>query len=325
MPFLLIMSLLVLTALPAAAADKSVSFYLDGARIDMSVIAAKEYAEVALPAAAIPGSLRVKPVGRIAIERVEITAAPATGTKGRSMEKLTQRKEQLEDRLQALATREQIFTASAKSQSGKTLRKTKGNPEPLTAVRQGTEYAISQLEWVYQARRKAENELRLVTSRLEAEKKAGNIGGTVARIWTKGGGKVNISYLVTDLRWLPVYDFRLDGEGEVRVRQRASFPAVGKGVPAAVVHGLTTDVIGADQYITVSHHSLPVVGELTLPLEASSLSASAQPGLTFSTTNVSTKLLPAGDASCYYRGEYVGRFSFNGLASGESKSLKCGN
>ncbi len=69
------------------------------------------------------------------------------------MAKLAYRRDALGDRLKALNAREAIFKSAAKSQSGKAPRKSKTNTEPLTAVRQGTEFAIAQLENVYHARR----------------------------------------------------------------------------------------------------------------------------------------------------------------------------
>ena len=63
-----------------------------------------------------------------------------------------------------------------------------------------------------------------------------NIGGSVARIWLTGKyGRVSISYLVTGLRWTPTYDFRLNGEGEAEVSQRAFLPLLPKGATIAVV------------------------------------------------------------------------------------------
>ena len=72
--------------------------------------------------------------------------------------------------LQALATREEIFKSAAKSQGGKAPRKSKANPDPMQAIRQGTEFAIAQLEAVYTSRRRTEQEIRRIDSRIAAAK-----------------------------------------------------------------------------------------------------------------------------------------------------------
>ncbi|ACM21432.1 hypothetical protein Geob_3089 [Geotalea daltonii FRC-32] len=314
----------LLLAVPAFAADKEVTLYLDGARIQRVASAVNGYAEVVLPASVLPDSLRIKPAAGVAIDRVETISVTSDPKQGQQLEKLTERRDQLEDRLKALSAREQIFTAAAKSQSGKAPRKTKSNPEPLTAIRQGTDFAIAQLEWVYQAKRKADKELKAVQLRLESTKKAVNIGGSVVRIWVKGkGGKVSVSYLVGDTRWLPVYDFRINGAGVMQVFQRASIPAMGKGVTVAVVSGLMADAVKL-QPITLNVLPLPEVMSQTLPVENLVLSAFPQPALSFSVTNDSARPLPAGEASCYYSGEYLSRFRFAGLAKGETGAIKCG-
>lgn len=314
----------LLLAMPAFAADTNVTLYLDGARIQKIAFTVNGYAEVALPASAQPDSLRIKPPAGVAIDRVEISTVTSDPKQGQQLEKLTERRDQLEDRLKALAAREQIFTAAAKSQSGKAPRKTKSNPDPLTAIRQGTDFAIAQLEGVYQAKRKADKELKAVQTRLELARKAANIGGSIARIWLKGkGGKVTVSYLVGDTRWLPVYDFRINNLGLMQVVQRASIPPLGKGVTVAVVSGLMADAENI-QPVMVSTLNLPQVVAQTLPIETLVLSAFPQSALSFSLTNTLAKPLPSGEASCYYLGEYLGRFSFSGLAKGESKAIKCG-
>jgi hypothetical protein len=319
---ILVMVAAVFLAIPAFAADKAVTLYLDGARVEQKTSAAKGYAEVTLPASVLPDSLRIKPPVGATIDRVELVAV--TPKQGKQLEKLTDRRDLLEDRLKALATREQIFTAAAKSQSGKAPRKTKNNPEPLAAIRQGTDFAIAQLERVYQAKRQAENELKDIRARLESAKKAANIGGSTAKIWLKGkGGRVTVSYLVSDSRWLPVYDFKLDGDRVVQVVQRASIPAMGNGVPSAVVPGSLADAAN-HQPVPLKTMPLPEVTTKALPVANLVRTAFPQPALSFSVTNDTTMPLPAGEACCYHHGEYLGRFPFAGLDPGKTGAIICG-
>lgn len=324
MRFFLALCFVCMSAVPALAADKTVTFYLDGARVERNMTASKGYLEVALPADMQGDSLRIKPLGRTSIDRVEIVAAPSNPKRAKELAQLAERKEQLEDRLKALATREEIFTAAAKSQSGKAPRKSKSNPEPLAAIRQGTDFAIAQLETVYHARRKAEKELKSVENRLEMEKKAGNIGGSVARIWLKGkNGRVGISYLVSGLRWTPCYDFRLNGEGDAEVSQRASLPMLPKGATIAVVPTVLAEAATMAPVI-VGVEPLPPIAAYKFPVEKGLYSASPQPSFSFSCRNGSRQKLPAGEAACYLGGEYLGKIRFQGLAPGETGAFVCG-
>ncbi len=325
MHILFAVGFILLGSIPAVAAEKVITLYFDGARVEVVTNSARGYAEVVLPPAVLPDSLRIKPGANVTIDRVEIVAVPAVKKQGLLLEKLRDREEQLEDRLKALTTREEIFIAAAKSQSAKAPRKSKSNPEPLTTIRQGTDFAIAQLEGVYQSRRKAEKELKLVQSRLETVKKTANIGGSIARIWLKGkGGKIKVGYMVSDLRWTPVYDFRLDREGEVRISVRGVVPPMDKGAAVVVIPALMTDNF-AGRPVTLGSLSQPVISESTFPVEnAIFAAASARPTLSFFTTNTSQGNLPPADVSCYYRGEYLGRFRFEGLPKGESKNIECG-
>ncbi len=216
---------MLLIALPAVAATKSVTLYLDGARVENDVSTAGSYLEIPLPAGASADSLRIRPLGNARLNRVELAPAKPEPKVARELARLTERRELLLDRLKALETREDIFKAAAKSQSGKAPKKTKTNPEPLASVRQGTEFAIAQLEGVYQSRRRTEHELKNVDEQLAALKKNGNAGGTVARVWLLGkGGRVKASYIQPDLKWQPVYDVSTQGGKLVEVVLRADFP-----------------------------------------------------------------------------------------------------
>ena len=64
---------------PAGAAGRSVTLFLDGARIEQEVAVVKGYAEISLPAAMQANSLRIRPVAGGEITRVEVVALSAAG------------------------------------------------------------------------------------------------------------------------------------------------------------------------------------------------------------------------------------------------------
>ena len=106
--------------------------------------------------------------------------------------------------MQALATREDIFKSAAKSQSGKAPRKTKANPVPMQAIRQGTAFAIAQLEAVYTSRRRTELEFSRLDNRIATAIISGRDPETVARIQVSPArGSVTAGYAVADQGWTP--------------------------------------------------------------------------------------------------------------------------
>lgn len=324
MGFLIPVVAIVLLAFPAFAADKNISLFLNGGKVETVIEAVEGRAELVLPAAALPGTLRIKPAAGDLIDRVEIVPVRSDPKQAQQLERFEARREQLEDRLKALATREQIFTAAAKSQSGKAPRKTKANPEPMVAIRQGTDFAIAQLEAVYQAKRKAEKELKQVEIKLETAKKAGNIGGSLVSVWMKGRrGKATVSYFVDDLRWTPRYDFRVNDQGAMVVVQRASFPVFKKGTSVTAVPGLMGDA-AKPQPISVAGKSLPEIARQSFAVENLVLNDFPRRSATFSVTNKTAWSLPAGEALCYVNGEYLGQFGFAGLAEGKTMQITCG-
>jgi hypothetical protein len=322
MQLVLVLGALLILTPPAMASDR-ITFYLDGARVEHEITTARETLEVFLPPAVINDSLRVKPLDGCKIDNVMVAPAKPDPKLAKELARLVEKKETLDDRLKALDAREAIFKAAAKSQSGKAPRKTKTNPEPLSSVKQGTEYAISQLEEVYRARRKTENEKHSVDARLSALKSEGNVGGSVVKVrLTRRGGQVMVSYLRSDLRWAPAYDFRLDKAGEVDVIQRAFLPKTEKGSIVAVVPALISE---KEAEVSVPSGNFPQVTAFTSPIEREQFSSVPLSSLTFSFRNLAKGKLPAGEASCYRRGEYLGKTAFGGAFPGEVKEIAVGN
>jgi uncharacterized protein DUF4140 len=324
MRIMTVLCALLLMAAPAAAAVRSVTFYLDGARVECEASATKGYLEVSLPSGMEAGSLRVRPLQEGTLARVEVVPARPDRKLQGELARLAERKELLADRLKALETREEIFRAAAKTQSGKAPRKTKNNREPLEEIRKGTEFAITQLEGVYRARRKAEAELKSIDARLSALREKGNVGGSVARIWLAGKGtRVKLSYLNAALKWTPVYDFRMNRGGEAEVVMNALLPKVEKGAAVAVVPALLAEA-SAEQSLPVPREASVRVDSFRFPLENERFSPFPQPALSFSFSNRSGKRLPSGEATCYRQGEYLGKAAFGGCLPGEARTLEFG-
>ena len=314
-------AVIILTA-SADAASKSVTLYLDGARVESETTINNECGEVLLPATMKEDSLRIKPLNGCTIAHVEVTPVKRNPTHFKEMAKLADRRDALGDRLKALDAREAIFKSAAKSQSGKAPRKSKTNTDPLTAVRQGTEFAIAQLENVYHARRMTESELKSVEARLAELQQ--EVNGSLARVClTAKKGRVLINYLRNDLKWSPAYDFRLDKTGEVNIVMRAVFPNMGKEAIVSVVSATLAEAAGevALPFLTVVS---PQVASFSFPVDKEKRSITPQSNLVFSFRNLSERNLPAGEASCFMNGEYLGKTAFNGSLPGEVKEMVFG-
>ncbi|KAF0220158.1 MAG: hypothetical protein FD174_1397 [Geobacteraceae bacterium] len=324
MRIILSLCVLLVSAVPAGATTKTITLYLDGARVESEAAATKGYLEIPLPSGMKEGSLRLKPLGGGAIARVDVAPVRPGRKQERELARLAERKDSIADRLKALDTREDIFKAAAKSQSGKAPRKTRNNPEPLANIQQGTDFAIAQLEGVYRARRKAENELKALETSITAVKKDGNVGERTARVWLTGKASgVKASYITSDLSWAPRFDFRLDGNGQAAVVIHAVTPQTGKGVTVAVVPAAVAEA-SAEAPLPAASESLAKVAAFTFPVEKEQFSPSLPPSLSFSVKNLSSRKFPAGEASCYWKGEYLGNAKFPGFQPGETRELACG-
>jgi len=289
----------------AAAAQKSVTFFLDGARVEQEAAAANGYLELALPDSLIPGSLRVKALEGGSVLRVELVAAEQDRRRAREIAVLEERKGELQDRMAVLVRREEIYSAAAKSQSGKAPRKTKSNPNPLGTLQKGTEFALARMESVYRDRRKSQKAL----DALELELAAARKGVASARIWL-AGGKAGISYLVGDARWTPSYDFRWSGDDGGELLLHAKLPQREKGVRYLISNGTVAQEVVAKEvrgdFPTLARYSLTLVGG----------APGSHPPLSFAFAAVQA-VLPPGDAALFWRGEYLGSGRFAGGGASE--------
>lgn len=286
---------------PAGAVQKSVTYYLDGARVEQEAAALHGYLEYELPDSFAPGSLRVQPLAGATVRRVELVSPDRDRRRLREIARIEERKGELQVRMQALASREEIFTAAAKAQSGKALRKSKANPDPLGSLQQGTEYALAQLDAVHRNRRQVQKALDSLERQLDAARK----GSSLARIWLSGG-RARVSYLVTDERWTPCYDFRwygADGGGELLLH--AKLPQPEKGVRYLVSNGSAAQGV-APQSV---RGDFPTLSRYPLTLRRGTRSDAIPVHFAFDPVQAG---LPPGEASAFWRGEYLGSGHFSG-------------
>src|SRR5512133_1276307 len=318
-------TLLLIASGSATVHGTSATFYTDGTIIELEAGAQTGVLEVPLPAAMIEGSLQVKPVSGTTIQRVDILAAPPdTGRTERELEALLEQKNRLGDRLQALATREEIFKSAAKSQSGKAPRKTKTNPDPLQSIRQGTEFAIAQLEAVYTARRKTEHEIKRLDSKITAAQSTRQGSESRARfVVSPARGKITVRYALANQGWTPRYDIYLNGSGSARVNLSGHFPGTFAGYLLQAAPALLADSATA---VGTPVQSGPAAGVVnyTLPASEELFGTGVVSSFSFALTNPGQAHLPAGDANIYRNGEYVGRLRFEGLSSGRMRKLAVG-
>ena len=321
--FLLLALLFSLPTLSHAVADQA-TLYRDGALIQSEKSGKRSLVEFTLPAGHAPQSVRIRPLQGAAISRVEIVPSRPDPRREKDLANLTERSQQLRDRLQALDKRESVFLAAAKSQSSRTPKRTKANPDPLKTVQQGTEYAISQLESVNTARRRTEKELENLEKKIAALKRAANDGGAVARIWLNSdSGRARISYLMPEWKWTPAYDFRISGDSGCELVQYALLPAMNFAGRQEVSPGTLTEALpGLPMRGDSTNRSQLTLSQLQLQRLTVSATTPFSVDLTFD--NKTGHHLPGGEASCFLNGEYIGKANFQGLAPGETTGLAFG-
>lgn len=306
---------------PALAAHQ-VTYYRDGALHQLETGATRGLIQVPLPADLLEQTLTVIPATGTTILNVE-TAKREAASGGKELETLTEQRRRLEDRLQALETREAIFTAAAKSQSGKAPRKTKANPDPLQAIRQGTDYAIAQLEAVYTARRKATQEMGKIDSRLAALRKDQQRSEQTVRIEvTPPRGKVTIRYGTSERGWQPRYKLQLTGNSSAQLLLTAHITGGEKGQQLRVSSGSLSDNSGAES-VPPQHNSV-LLATYLLPIADEWFSAGLYNRFSGRVTNTGHTYLPPGESILLRNGAYIGKFVFEGLSSGRSSVISFG-
>lgn len=312
-------------SLPSLTLGESRILFLDGARIEQTYAARKGIIEVPLSAALLPDSFRVKPLGDSTVLRVEVGPAPTDRSIAKRLTELEERREALLDRIKSLDEREAIFKSAAKSQSGRALRKTKTNPDPLDALRTGTHFTLSQLDAVSAARRQTRKALAEVSARIAELEKQEGAPRTVARVWlSKANGKARVDYLVTNLKWTPSYDFRLSGNGYADIALCAKTPPTARNSTSSVVPLRLAESNGSKPVPYPVSSEFTRIASFRLPLEKEGVTFGAAPYLSLVFTNSSGMNFPSGEASGYWKGEYFGKSIFTGCLSDTSLSLVFG-
>ena len=300
---------LSVTCSTALAATRELTVYSDGSLIELEGTAKKGVVELTLPAQIKEGTLRVKPLENGTIGLVELLPARFPDKLQKELDALTEQKSRLQDRMKALEHREGIFAAAAKSQSSKAPRKSKTNPDPLASVRQGTDFAIAQLESVYTARRKTEQELKRVEARLASLSKKGSAGPTVRVVVLPATARIRIAAILKDGSWSPRYEIRLKGSGIAQLTMLADVTDIPEGYVVRVVPAALSAASPQQSY-PLPFGGSPRLAEWQLPVEKEQISSGPLPSFSFSMKNNSGLVLPAGQASIYSAGEYIGTLRF---------------
>lgn len=318
---LLSLTLFSVTSL-AHAAPRQLTLFSDASLIEVELTAKKGVAEFSFPAPIKEATLRVRPLdSNYSIGRVDLLPFKTSDKLQKELDSLTEQKHRLEDRLKALDTREGIFAAAAKSQSSKAPRKTKTNPDPMTSVRQGTDFAIAQLEAVFTARRRAEQDLKRVEGKLAGLQKTAVGGPTVRVSVIPATGRIKVAALLKDGGWTPRYDIRIQGNGTALLSLAAhSSVSLLDGyavsvTPAAVSAGQPT------QTYPFSTAGSAHLADWQLLTEKEQVTTSPVPNFSLTLKNSSTTPLAAGKAVIYYAGEYLGTTEFPGLAAGATTTV----
>ncbi|MHB8056750.1 MAG: hypothetical protein ACYDHC_02520 [Desulfuromonadaceae bacterium] len=314
---------LVVFAASPAAAEQRITFYRDGALFSQEAVAVKGVINMQLPAGILEHTLTVVPGRGTTIQDIEAHRSDAGKPLDMELEALTEQRRRLEDRLRALETRETIFTAAAKAQSGKAPRKTKANPDPLLGIRQGTDFAIAQLEAVYTARRRATQEMQRIDVRLgAAEKKRRQTEESLRITVTPPRGSVTLRYATAQQGWQPRYNLHTAGDGSARLQLAARITADTRGRQVKVSPGTLAESATAETF-PVQPGGAPLAS-YHLPLTKEQYSEGLYNNFSGTLTNSTSHYLQPGESGLFRRGTYMGRFTFEGMSSGRSSVISYG-
>lgn len=314
---------LVAFSVTPAAAEPKITFYRDGALLRQEAAATRGMINIQLPADLIEHSLTIAPATGTTILGVETYRTESGKAFDSELESLAEQRRRLEDRLQALETREAIFTSAAKSQSGKAPRKTKANPDPMKTIRQGTDFAIAQLESVYTARRKTTQEIQRLDTRLAAFRKRSRSAGDSLRITVAPPrGSVTLRYATTEHGWQPHYNLYLAMDGSVQLKLSARITGSMRGSQVRVSSGSLDESATAATFPALSESVL--LASYRLPMTEEQYTGGITNHFSGTITNTSPHYLQPGESGLFRRGIYLGNFVFEGLSSGRSRTVSLG-
>ncbi len=305
----------------ACAGSRDITFFSDSAAVEIELTASKGIAEMPLPVGISENSLHIKPVSGGTVRQVETIPSRQDSKREKELDGLLEQKRRLNDRLQALDTKEEIFKAAAKSQSSKAPRKTKNNPDPMQSIHQGTEFAIARLESVYTARRKTNQEIKRVDNRIAELKRNGSLSAKTIRVAVSPrNAKIRIRYILANQGWTPRYDMRIKGDGFARVILYGQIPSGFNGYRLYASSGTAAES-GKYTSITAYAGQPALLNEFRLPVKDESFGSTQL--TTFSAT-INNNLpidIPPGEASLFRKEEYMGNFHFEGISSARSKRI----
>jgi len=319
---LIVLCTLVISAHTASAAQ-TITYFRDGALLQQEAAAVRGTIVIPLAADLLEQTLTVIPAPGTTILGVETDSAGSGSGVDKEMEALAERRRQLEDRLQALETRETIFTSAAKAQSGKAPRKSKANPDPMQAIRQGTDFAIAQLEAVYTARRRTTQEIRKIDARLAAAGKGSRqAAGSVRIAVTPPRGKVTLRYATSERGWQPQYNLHLGGDGTANLQLSARITGNRRGFQIRVSPGSLAESVGAETFPAPAGSAL--LASYRMPVTEELYTGGIFNQFSGVITNSSPYYLPPGESGLYRGGTYLGRFRFEGFSSGKNRVVSLG-
>jgi hypothetical protein len=312
---------MIMTGTPLAD-SRSITCFSDGAIVEIEIAATRGVAEIPLQPGMLDNTLRITPVGGARIRRVDSLIPRRPETRGeKELEALLERKNRLEDRLKALSTREEIFTAAVKSQSSKAPRRTKSTPDPLLSIRQGTDFAMAQLEAVNTERRRTILEIRHLDSRITELRRSRGTEERIARVdVSPAGGRIRARYALAGHSWTPRYDIRMDNGGKAGLTLYGQLPAPFPGYLLRAAPG-TMNYEALAGSLPAPAGSLARFMEVTLPAEEVRFGNGLRTSFSALMTNTGSSHLPSGDASLYCNGEYLGKLVFPGISSGRSRRI----
>ena len=316
------MCLLVISASSVSAEDR-ITFYRDGALFQQEISAVKGVISASLPAGLLEQSLTVVPAPGTTIIGVETYKTASDNKIDKELDTLTEQRRRLEDRLLALETREAIFTSAAKSQSGKAPRKTKSNPDPMQTIRQGTDFAIAQLEAVYTSRRKTTQEIQKIDAHLAVNKRNSRTAESSVRIAVSPPrGMVTLRYASTERGWQPQYNLLMSGDGTAKLQLSARITGSGRKQQVRVSSGSLAESASAETLPAQPDAS--VLASYRVPLTEERYTGGIFNSFSGRITNSSPNYLPPGESGLFRNGVYLGKFRFEGLSSGRSRIISLG-
>ncbi len=315
---------LITCSVSAASAESRITFYRDGALLHQEAGAVKGVIVTTISAGLLEHSLTIIPSPGTTILSVETRTGEPLNRPDKELEALAEQRRRLGDRLQALETREAIFTAAAKTQSGKAPRKTKANPDPMLAIRQGTDFAIAQLETVYTARRITTQEIRKIDERLATTaRKSSQLPEISVRIAvTPPRGRVTLRYATAEHGWLPQYNLYLTGTGPAQLQLSARVTGSMRGYQVRVSPGSLAESTGAETFSAQSGSAL--LASYRVPITDQRYTEGVFNRFSGRITNSSPNYLPPGDSRLFRNGAYLGKFRFEGFSSGRSTVISLG-